>query len=55
MSHLINVSIPDCQNLVAIKERLEQDEDEAITDDAQLESWIATLSSIIVQAVEDGF
>lgn len=54
MSHMVSVSIEDCKNLEAIKERLENTMDSE-GDEEEMTPWIHTVSSILIQAAEDGY
>jgi hypothetical protein len=54
MSHYVTLSIGDCRNIEAIKERLENTMD-SDADEAEMQPWIDTLSSILAQAVKDGY
>jgi hypothetical protein len=54
MSHIVQLSIDDCRNIEAIKERLDNTID-SDADEEEMTPWIVTLSSILIQATEDGY
>lgn len=54
MSHNIDLSITDCNNIFHIKERLENTMDSE-ADEEEMTPWVSTLSSILIQATEDGW